>query len=186
MNTNQAHATSSGEHLALPEPDPDNITVLTHNLPNNPILPWSHYDSPWREEDEEEDQDETEAGDEVQPSGDEQLTATVEPATGEVLAESDVSGEIEEEFPAQAATDDVEVSDTIDETEEFQAQAAAGDLEASVTSDEAEKEFQAQEATDDLEESDANDEAHEESPMQGVATVELRSQPPIDELRQLG
>lgn len=33
--------------VRLPEPDTDNITVLTHALPNEPILPWHHYDSPW-------------------------------------------------------------------------------------------------------------------------------------------
>jgi hypothetical protein len=33
--------------LRLPKPDPANITVLTPNLPNKPILPWSHFDSPW-------------------------------------------------------------------------------------------------------------------------------------------
>ena len=38
------------EHLELPKPDPENITVFTHNLPNKPILPWNHYDSPWQEE----------------------------------------------------------------------------------------------------------------------------------------
>ncbi|MEM8543320.1 MAG: hypothetical protein AAGF66_04910 [Cyanobacteria bacterium P01_H01_bin.119] len=31
----------------LPEPDTENITVLTENLPNAPILPWHRYDSPW-------------------------------------------------------------------------------------------------------------------------------------------
>ncbi len=39
--------------IQLPEPDPDNITVLTGKLPNKPILPWNHYDSPWEEEEEE-------------------------------------------------------------------------------------------------------------------------------------
>lgn len=34
--------------LALPEPDAENITVLTNKLPNTPILPWNHYDSPWK------------------------------------------------------------------------------------------------------------------------------------------
>lgn len=38
---------SSHEHLRLPKPDPANITVLTPNLPNKPILPWTHFDSPW-------------------------------------------------------------------------------------------------------------------------------------------
>ncbi len=36
----------------LPEPDPENITVLSKSLPNKPILPWNRYDSPWEEEDE--------------------------------------------------------------------------------------------------------------------------------------
>jgi len=27
--------------------DLDNITVLTRKLPNRPILPWNHFDSPW-------------------------------------------------------------------------------------------------------------------------------------------
>ncbi|KYC37055.1 hypothetical protein WA1_46305 [Scytonema hofmannii PCC 7110] len=33
--------------LRLPKPDPANITVLTPNLPNKPILPWTHFNSPW-------------------------------------------------------------------------------------------------------------------------------------------
>jgi hypothetical protein len=33
--------------VVLPEPDVDNITVLTENLPNDPVLPWHHFDSPW-------------------------------------------------------------------------------------------------------------------------------------------
>jgi hypothetical protein len=37
--------------LRLPEPDRDNITVLLHNLPKDPVLPWNHYDSPWKSED---------------------------------------------------------------------------------------------------------------------------------------
>ncbi len=36
--------------IELPEPDTDNITVLSHKLPNTPILPWNHYDSPWEEQ----------------------------------------------------------------------------------------------------------------------------------------
>lgn len=36
----------------LPEPDPENITVLSKSLPNKPILPWNRYDSPWQEGDE--------------------------------------------------------------------------------------------------------------------------------------
>ncbi|WP_017315514.1 hypothetical protein [Mastigocladopsis repens] len=36
----------------LPKPDPANITVLTPNLPNKPIIPWTHFDSPWLESEE--------------------------------------------------------------------------------------------------------------------------------------
>lgn len=39
----------SESKIALPEPDAENITVLTHKLPNKPILPWNRYDSPWEE-----------------------------------------------------------------------------------------------------------------------------------------
>lgn len=49
MNSKPVDTIGSGEHLTLPEPDPDNITVLTRNLPNTPILPWNHYDSPWQD-----------------------------------------------------------------------------------------------------------------------------------------
>jgi hypothetical protein len=33
--------------IELPQPDAENITVLTDKLPNKPILPWNRYDSPW-------------------------------------------------------------------------------------------------------------------------------------------
>lgn len=47
--------------IALPEPDADNITVLTHKLPNKPILPWNRYDSPWQEAENEEKTDKNQA-----------------------------------------------------------------------------------------------------------------------------
>ena len=46
MNSNQENTTSSKGSLRLPEPDQNNITVLAHNLPNKPILPWNRFDSP--------------------------------------------------------------------------------------------------------------------------------------------
>lgn len=58
MNSKPVDTIGSGEHLTLPEPDPDNITVLTRNLPNTPILPWNHYDSPWSEPESEADNSE--------------------------------------------------------------------------------------------------------------------------------
>ncbi len=36
------------ESLSLPKADLDNITVLSQNLPNTPILPWNRFGSPWR------------------------------------------------------------------------------------------------------------------------------------------
>lgn len=39
------------KRVALPKPDVNNITVLTENLPNEPILPWHHFDSPWLDKD---------------------------------------------------------------------------------------------------------------------------------------
>jgi hypothetical protein len=37
------------EGIHLPKPDLENITVLTHSLPNKPILPWNRYNSLWDE-----------------------------------------------------------------------------------------------------------------------------------------
>lgn len=41
---------SSIDRVKLPKPDLKNITALTRNLPNSPILPWNHYDSPQQAE----------------------------------------------------------------------------------------------------------------------------------------
>ena len=43
--------------VALPEPDVSNITVLMESLPNGPVLPWHHFDSPWLERDDAESPD---------------------------------------------------------------------------------------------------------------------------------
>lgn len=48
------------EGFQLPEPDLDNVTVLTDSLPNNPIIPWHHYDSPWEDHQEKEDENQEE------------------------------------------------------------------------------------------------------------------------------
>lgn len=44
--------TGAEKRVALPKPDTNNITVLTESLPNEPILPWHHFDSPWLEKEE--------------------------------------------------------------------------------------------------------------------------------------
>jgi hypothetical protein len=48
----KSESASKGSPIAnrsveLPATDLDNITVLTRKLPNRPILPWNHFDSPW-------------------------------------------------------------------------------------------------------------------------------------------
>lgn len=49
-NDNQTSDLNTDEpKFKLPDPDLDNITVLTENLPNKPILPWNRYDSDWDE-----------------------------------------------------------------------------------------------------------------------------------------
>ena len=66
MNNNPTHNNSEDDsqletscsHLELPKPDPENITVFTHNLPNQPILPWNRYDSPWEKAAEKEEMEE--------------------------------------------------------------------------------------------------------------------------------
>ena len=52
MEADQISEASLDKQISLPEPDPDNITVLTKELPNEPILPWHRFDSPWLEGDE--------------------------------------------------------------------------------------------------------------------------------------
>jgi hypothetical protein len=58
------------EHLELPKPDSENITVFTHNLPNKPILPWNRYDSPWQETEEKQDENEQNQSEQVDKADD--------------------------------------------------------------------------------------------------------------------
>ena len=51
MTHDQADTATAKKVVRLPEPDTENITVLTHELPNEPILPWHRYDSPWLDAD---------------------------------------------------------------------------------------------------------------------------------------
>jgi len=45
--SDEQNDTALEKRIRLPEPDVKNITVLTENLPNEPVLPWHRYDSPW-------------------------------------------------------------------------------------------------------------------------------------------
>jgi hypothetical protein len=50
MTSNRAEKATEKKVIRLPKPDAENITVLTRELPNAPILPWQRYDSPWMKE----------------------------------------------------------------------------------------------------------------------------------------
>lgn len=67
------------ECLRLPKPDPANITVITPNLPNKPILPWTQFDSPWLESEENHPEEVEEEGLESTP--DSQEPANSKPET---------------------------------------------------------------------------------------------------------
>jgi hypothetical protein len=45
--SDEQNDTALEKRIRLPEPDVKNITVLTENLPNEPVLPWHRFDSPW-------------------------------------------------------------------------------------------------------------------------------------------
>lgn len=65
MNPPIAESPLPQKGVQLPEPDTENITVLTHQLPNEPILPWHHFDSPWLKEEEREGEPESSDADAV-------------------------------------------------------------------------------------------------------------------------
>ncbi|MBF2048941.1 MAG: hypothetical protein EDM05_050190 [Leptolyngbya sp. IPPAS B-1204] len=61
MSLSSARFSETNLRIKLPKPDLRNITVLTRKLPNIPILPWNHYDSPWLESDDKLVEDQTPA-----------------------------------------------------------------------------------------------------------------------------
>lgn len=79
MNDESVSVTAK-QGIQLPEPDTDNITVLTENLPNEPILPWHHYDSPWLEQRDEAEQQDADAAvpSNAEPERDGKLAANLE------------------------------------------------------------------------------------------------------------
>ncbi|MFQ4135889.1 hypothetical protein PGN35_006170 [Nodosilinea sp. PGN35] len=76
--------TTLERRVVLPEPDASNITVLTESLPNEPVLPWHHFDSPWLERDGEAADESVPLEAEAEPEPAEQLTLELE-----VLLEAD-------------------------------------------------------------------------------------------------
>ncbi|MGG6240387.1 hypothetical protein ACQ4N7_17320 [Nodosilinea sp. AN01ver1] len=82
------HETALERRVALPEPDVSNITVLTESLPNEPVLPWHHFDSPWLDRDAEAPPEESEV--EATPTAsDDSEPADAEP-TGQLTLELEV------------------------------------------------------------------------------------------------
>jgi len=121
----QVQTNSSEEGLKLPEPDPENITVLTDNLPNKPILPWHHYDSPWSEA-QAEHPEQSETAQEVEEQEEEVLDIAGDAATEELepLVMEQGADELEEESLVAA------VEETpIDELEPLEMEQEADELE---------------------------------------------------------
>jgi hypothetical protein len=78
------------KRIRLPEPDMSNITVLTRQLPNEPILPWHHYDSPWLDSEEELLDEEAEAAaDEAE--GDSEDSEQLECAQTDISQQQDIA-----------------------------------------------------------------------------------------------
>ena len=97
----QVNKKPSGEPLSLPEPDPENITVLTRNLPNKPILPWNHYDSPW-DEGEPENPEVSENSEQADESSDNQ--SATEPESAEKPELSETAAQLDKLYTEELAT----------------------------------------------------------------------------------
>lgn len=109
MNSQQVYNHNSGKRLNLPEPDPENITVLTRNLPNKPILPWHHYDSPWSEaqEEEEESSEIVDQGEQIEPECEEILTDNATSTPTENLEDTEPT-QLEHDSSQVELTDDAQ------------------------------------------------------------------------------
>lgn len=96
------HETALERRVALPEPDVNNITVLTESLPNEPVLPWHHFDSPWLDRDAEVTPEESEAEATPAASDDSEPTASEpnEQLTLELEVLVDPSNDVSEESVA--------------------------------------------------------------------------------------
>jgi hypothetical protein len=88
--TDSQHEITLERRVTLPQPDVNNITVLTESLPNEPVLPWHHFDSPWLDRCPDEadeaasDDAELSAPEDADGESDEQLTLELEVLLGSV------------------------------------------------------------------------------------------------------
>lgn len=92
------HETALERRVALPEPDVSNITVLTESLPNEPVLPWHHFDSPWLDRNAEVAPEESEA--EASPDSEPTASESTEQLTLELEVLVDPSNDVSEESAA--------------------------------------------------------------------------------------
>ena len=157
MNSKQVHNKPSGKGFNLPEPDRENIGVLADNLPNKPILPWHHYDSPWHNK-EEEILEESEAAEEAEPICQEQLLETEKSEVTDELAEDDSeqpeTEALEEELDHEqlTETEESEVTDELaeDDSEQPETEALEEELDHEQLT-----ETEKSEVTDELAEDDS-------------------------------
>lgn len=116
MNSNGADPTSTQKRVRLPEPDSENITVLTHELPNEPILPWHHYDSPWLPPEDGAETGEDAESDESKPVELDAELEMAEPAIAEPDTAEAETVEAEAGAALEPAPSDSQVPDTLEGT----------------------------------------------------------------------
>ena len=98
--------TTLDRRVALPDPDVSNITVLTESLPNEPVLPWHRFDSPWLDRDTAPGAEaETLPADDLAPETGEQLTLELD-LRAEALADYSQAIAAPEPAVRDAATED--------------------------------------------------------------------------------
>jgi hypothetical protein len=103
-NNNPVDETPS-KRIRLPRPDAENITVLTRELPNEPILPWHRFDSPWIQPESE--------GDDADAESQEMTDKTDADAKANANAKADITADTD---PQSADTAQLSIFDLLDET----------------------------------------------------------------------
>ena len=132
MDTDQISEAPSDKQISLPEPDTENITVLTKELPNEPILPWHRFDSPWLEGDEKDKSDteksdtepnsastQTEAKDSLEDKAETDKAETDKAETLLVELKEKIEAEIELLEQTEPQAQDVEPTEEVEEITEL-------------------------------------------------------------------
>ena len=111
---NELKNTVLEKRVSLPKPDVDNITVLSESLPNEPVLPWHRFDSPWLEQ---------EQG-EAKTAADAESKADTEAAK---RAAEDTTEQLTLELPESEGPSDIASVDELEPVSERGADSSCGD-----------------------------------------------------------